>query len=76
MKRFFTKFAKHQIYIHIEGCHPQNSTHIRLASRFLDFFGNDEIDPIMIQNDREKTKKSRFRCNFCQNLNKHRGLEC
>ena len=29
---FFTKLAKHQNYIQIERCHPQNSTSITLAS--------------------------------------------
>ena len=28
---FFSKFAKHQSYIQIEGHHPQNSTHKNLA---------------------------------------------
>ena len=51
------RFIKHQIYIQIEKCHSENSTHINLAScdmylwRFLEVFGNDENGPIMTQND-------------------------
>ena len=54
----FTKFAKHQICIQIEGCHPKNSTHINLDPsdmylvRFLDFL----VDPQGPQNPR-KTQK-------------------
>ena len=59
---FFTKFSKHEMYIHLKGCYPQNSTHVNLAScdmylqRFLDFFGNDENFSIMTQNDPENEK--------------------
>ena len=29
---FFSKFAKHEIYIHLKGCYPQNSTHVNSTS--------------------------------------------
>ena len=60
---FFTKFAKHQVYIQLQACYPQNSTNINLAScdmcswRFLEFFGNYEDDP---KNDPKMTSKRKF----------------